>query len=158
MLQIVRMINVNYNSGSEALKKSVSLNGYAFLISLIRKYESEGCPRDDAIVKAIDICIKKGILVDFLKNRHKEVSDMLTYQYSLEEELEVLREESLEEGHEKGRIEGLEEGLEKGRVEGQVKAAINVIKTWKVSLGDAMEAVELDPKHRERTPFRRKIY
>ena len=75
---------------------------------------------------------------------------MLTYQYSLEEELEVLREESLEEGLKKGREEGRVKGREEGRIEGQVKSAINILKTWKVSLADAMKAVELEPKHRDR--------
>jgi len=107
----VKILNVNHGSNCEALKKSKSLNGYAYLISLIRKYIQEGHSRDQAISVAMDNCIKQGVLVDFLNERYKEVCEMLGFQYSLEDELEITRDEAKEEGKAESAIEMLKDGL-----------------------------------------------
>ena len=130
---VVNVIDVNYNSGIEALTKSPSLNGYAYLVSLIRRYMREGESRDKAIYRAVDTCLNENILTDFLRDKHKEVVDMFTYQYDREEELAVVREEAFEEGREKAR----EEERQKAELE-----KIELLKTLAKNLNLPLEKIQ----------------
>jgi hypothetical protein len=119
---VVKVVNINYGSGEAALDWCAPLNGYSFLIAEIRKHLQEGLSRDEAIVKAINLCIENGILEAFLKENYLEVVKMLNYEYDAEAERRVLAQESLEIGVEKGIGIGIEKGMgmgiEKGREEG----------------------------------------
>jgi hypothetical protein len=107
----VRVIDVNYGSGSDALRKSPSLDGYAYLMSQIRKHLDENTPRDKAISLAVKHCMDKGILADFLEKHYKEVCDMLAWECTIEDELDIRE----EEGFEKGFLEAAKIMLNKGK-------------------------------------------
>ena len=88
--------------------------------------------RDKAINSAIDECIRKGILKEFLIEHGSEVHNMLFAEFNMEEELKVAEEF------------GIEKGMEKGR-------AITVIKLLTIKFGTLTEEVktkisELDNK------------
>jgi hypothetical protein len=93
-----KVVNINYGSGEAALSKSVSLNGYSFLIAEIRKSIRSGMARDKAIVNAIQTCIGQDILSQYLKENYGEVIKMLNYEYDAEAEQRVIRLESYQEG------------------------------------------------------------
>ena len=112
-----KVLNVNHGSGCEALEKSPSLGGYAYLVDLIRRYQESGLSRDKSIKPAIQQCISEGILADFLTENFKEVADMLAYEYTFEDEFEANREEGKEIGIELGREEGKEIGSAKKLLE-----------------------------------------
>ena len=119
----VKVLDVNHESNNEVLSRSASLGGYSYLIAQIRRYESKGAKRDEAIKKAIKKCINEGILVDFLKENFKEVANMLAWEYDQAAEFKVIWEE--------GREEGREEGIEKTKIETaveMVKDGLNVDK------------------------------
>ena len=111
---VVKIIDVNHESGGEILGKSSSLNGYAYLIASIRGFMDYGLTRDAAIKKAIQKCIDEDILVDFLKENFEEVANMLLWEYDQEAEYRVIREESWEEGRESVRIKTALEMFKKG--------------------------------------------
>jgi len=71
------------------------LDGYAYLISQIRKHTDNGISRDEAIKRAVNHCIDKGILSDFLKENFEEVCDMLAWECTYDEELEIREEEGV---------------------------------------------------------------
>ena len=123
---IVKVINVNYGSGSDVLRKSPSLDGYAYLIAQIRKHTDAGVSRDEAIRMAVEHCINKDILADFLRGNFKEVCDMLAWECTYEDELAIQKEE------------GVEEGIEKG----YIKAAIDMLKGG-MTLHDVLKILEL---------------
>ena len=58
--------------------------------------------------KAIQECIRKGILAEYLKRKGSEVVNMLTAEYDYEMDIEVQREEAFESGKELGVELGLE--------------------------------------------------
>ncbi len=58
-----------------------------------------------AMERAIDNCIKKGILINFLNHHKQEIMKMLVTEWDYDLEKEVLKEEA----HEKGLKEGREE-------------------------------------------------
>ena len=94
---MVKIVDVNHDSGSEILSKSGYLEGYAYLIASIRGLMETGLTRDAAIKGAIRKCIDEGILVDFLKENFEEVSNMLMWEYDQAAEYRIIREENWEE-------------------------------------------------------------
>jgi hypothetical protein len=112
-----KVIDINYDSGEPALKRSASLHGYAFLISEIRNNMQAGMSRDDAIIRAIDFCIKHDILQTFLKDHYQEVTKMLNYEYDAQAERRILRQEGRQEGIQEGMQEGMQKGMQKERQE-----------------------------------------
>ena len=94
-------------------------------VDIVRKYQKE-MPFPEAVEKAIDECIKKGILAEFLRKNRAEVLRVSIFEYDEEEHMRQEREESRQEGFEEGeeRINDLYGKLfELGRSE-DVKRAI----------------------------------
>jgi len=108
-----KILDINPDSGEAALTRSVTLQGYSYLINEIRINIKNGMTRDKAVAAAIDLCIKQEILTDFLKAHYAEVSKMLNWEYN-EEAVERIRQEQSEK---KGHAKGLAEGLAEGRAE-----------------------------------------
>ena len=113
-----KIIDINYESGEEAIKQSETLRGYSFLIAEVEKNVSCGNTRDEAIWKAINKCIEKGVLAEFLKRHLKEVVDMLTFEYDQEAAYRAMRLDGIQEGKREGIQEGKREGIQEGKREG----------------------------------------
>ena len=124
----VKVIDIKYSKNNEVLQKSPSLNGYAYLIAKIKSRTEKGIPRDKAISMAVNDCIRKGILADFLIENYKEVCDMFSWECTLEEEMEIKQEEAFEDGFEEGCEVGREEGHKEGHKEGVLESAKKLIK------------------------------
>jgi hypothetical protein len=95
---IVPVYNINQGFNEELLKKSKTLFGYSFFVNLGRQYEEAGYVREEAIRRAVEDCIKQGILADFLRNHSSEVINMLTMEFKMEDAQQVWKEEGREEG------------------------------------------------------------
>lgn len=87
----------------DLLKKCDILREYSQFVDTVRKYSHE----KNAIKKAIDECIKKGILADYLERKRSEVTNMLIAEYSYEEDIQVKQQEAREDGKKEGKKEGL---------------------------------------------------
>ena len=66
---------------------------------------------EDPIKRAIEECIDRGILAEYLKRKGSEVRNMLIAEYSYEEDIKVKQEEARQEGIWQGRREGRQEGI-----------------------------------------------
>ena len=65
----IRFININPGYNEEMVEKSPTLYQYVKFVDIVRKYQQE-MSFPEAVEKAIDECIKNGILAEFLrKNR-----------------------------------------------------------------------------------------
>jgi predicted transposase YdaD len=115
---IAPVYNINMGFNEEMLKKSETLSGYSFFVDLARQHTAAGCELEEATRRAVEGCIEKGILADFLRDHSSEVINMLTAEFKLEDALQVWKEEGFEEGIEKGIQKGIAEGIEKGIAEG----------------------------------------
>jgi len=103
----VKVIDIRYDSGSAILEKSPSLNGYAYLISLIEEFHrAKGLSRDKAIHQAIEQCIKESVLAEFLEEHFVEVARMLGWEYDQEVEHQAIMEEGEAKGEARGKAEG----------------------------------------------------
>jgi len=116
----VQVYNINQGRNPMLLNRSRNLNAYSLFISKIKEY-SEQLTLDESVQSAVKYCIEHNILKEFLVNHGSEVTNMLFYDFSVEEIAEIRGderyEEGLEQGLEKGLEKGLEQGLEKGREE-----------------------------------------
>ena len=82
----MKIVNINHDSGERALERSESLSGYSFLIAQVRKNLRGGMSRDEAIAAAIDLCIRQGVLADYLNKNYGRVINMISYEYDAEAE------------------------------------------------------------------------
>jgi hypothetical protein len=94
----VKIININQNVNHEILKNCDILSQYSQFVDVTRQYVNDGT----RLKKAIDQCIEKNILADYLREKGYEVINMLVSEYNYEMDMAVQREESREEGREQG--------------------------------------------------------
>ena len=108
-------------------------NDVSFVIgSIVSLYEHTIRVRDYArtmsielaVDKAIDECIKEGILADFLSRNKAEAKKVSIYEYDEEKHMRMEREASFEDGLTQGRQEMLLELIEKKLAKGKSLAQI----------------------------------
>ena len=95
----IRFVNINPGYNEEMIEKSPTLYQYVKFADTVRKYQQE-IPFPEAVEKAIDECIKKGILAEFLRKNRAEVLRVSIFEYDEEEHMRQEREESRQEGFE----------------------------------------------------------
>lgn len=118
---IVDAFNINPSFNSGLMAQSPTLYQYVQFVDMVRCHE-KSFPFDIAIEKAIDECIAKDILKEFLEKNRAEVMHMWLFEYDQEKHIRMEKEDSWEEGH----ARGLAEGETMGRVEGFIEAALDL--------------------------------
>jgi len=113
----VLMLNVNERHNKELMEQCQTLKEYAIYVARVRKYTSE-MNLNDAVARAIDECIKEGILVEFLRKNRSEVKMVSILEYDKEWEEKKLRKAEYEAGRSEGIEIGKSEGIEIGKTEG----------------------------------------
>lgn len=108
----VTVYNINAGRNTALLEQCRPLYDYAALIGLIRKNQSEGMDISDAVNRAVDDCIRQGILAEVLAKHKTEVVGMLLTEYNETETMEQLRSASERRGMEKGLQKGLQKGAQ----------------------------------------------
>lgn len=104
------------------MEKCSLLKQYAQFIACIRDFINKGCRREDTVIKAVDTCIKNGILSDLLRKNKAEVMNMILTEFDEEDYREFLREEA--------RDSGLAEG---------VQAIISICQDFHLSYEDTLK-------------------
>lgn len=85
----VQVININLGFNSELMNACQILKEYAQFVAEVRE-QTKVHPNRQAIVQAVDVCIKKDILKEFLLENKKEVIDMVFFEYDAEAEKRVI--------------------------------------------------------------------
>ncbi|GFI01862.1 hypothetical protein IMSAGC005_00688 [Lachnospiraceae bacterium] len=120
---IVRVININFGYNRELFGKCRSLCGYAYFIDQIRQNLAV-MELERAVETAVNECIEKNILKEFLLEQKAEVITMSIYEYNEEYVRETFYEDGKAEGE--GRLlqlmkmlleEGKEAELKKGIID-----------------------------------------
>ncbi len=92
----VKVINIRSEENHELLEKCQILKEYSQFVETVAKFAFDG--KEDSYKRAIEECIQKGILADYLKRKGSEVVNMLTAEYDYDMDIEVQREEAFENG------------------------------------------------------------
>ena len=108
----VLMLNVNEGHNKELMEQCQTLKEYAIYVARVRQYASE-MNLNDAVARAIDECIKEGILVEFLRKNRSEVKMVSILEYDKEWEEKKLRKAE----YEAGKSDGIEIGRDKAIAE-----------------------------------------
>jgi len=114
----VKVYNINAGHNGAIAARCGLLRDYAAFIAKAREVGAEKAgtgalsdsEREEALKEAIEWCIARGILKDFLTLHGSEVVNMLMTEWKLEDALVVRGRQEFELGEEKGRVEGKREG------------------------------------------------
>ena len=107
----VQVININYGKNQSLMEKSPTLTQYAIFVDTVRKYE-KAYERTEALELAIDECISKGVLADFLRKNKAEVLMLCLFEYDQEKHLKDTYEDGVEDGMEIGEVRGEKRGMD----------------------------------------------
>ncbi len=106
---IVTVLNVNEGHNADLMQHCSMLKEYAQYVARVRHYASD-MPLNQAVKRAVDECIREGILAEFLTRNRNEVISMSIFEYDKELEEKKLRKAEFEAGREAGHEAGFAEG------------------------------------------------
>lgn len=112
------MLNINLGHNVTLLNTCKTLKDYAEYTFRVRKY-AEKMTLEKAVDRAIEECIREGILAEFLSRHRAEARAMSIYEYDEERHMRQTREEGYDAGKSAGKLEGRLEG----RLEGEARFA-----------------------------------
>lgn len=121
----VTVYNINPGMNEEIIEACQLLKEYVQFTTKIRE-NHKIMNLKTAVNKAVDDCIREGILVEFLKGQRAEVIAMSIFEYNQEKHMEVIRKEGWEDGHTEGLAEGLAAGRTEGRAEGRTETLLEI--------------------------------
>ena len=110
----VLVININEGYNQKLMESCQILKEYAQYVSKVRTYKKT-LKLNEAVEKAVEECIREGILREFLLANKAEVVAMSIFEYDREWEEEILRKEEFEAGKEMGKELGEKLGKEEER-------------------------------------------
>ena len=82
------------------------MSDYATYVQRIRDYRGKGFSIEESVERAIEECIKDGILKEFLRKNKAEAMAVSIYEYNEEEHMRMEREQHYEDGLKEGEILG----------------------------------------------------
>ena len=132
----VVLLNINEGHNKELMEHCQILKEYAIYVARVRKYATT-MKLDDAVNKAIEECMKEGVLEDFLRRNRSEVKMVSILEYDQELEEKKLRKAEYEAGVEAGLETGRNEGIRIGKSEG-----IKIGKSEGIKIGKS-EGIEI---------------
>ena len=104
----VTVLNVNEGHNKELMEHCQTLKEYAQYVARVRKYTSSTeLSLEEAVERAVDECMKEGILSEFLTKNRAEVISMSIFEYDKEEEEKKLRKAEYEAGEKSGIQKGV---------------------------------------------------
>lgn len=107
---IVTVYNINPGMNEALLEACQMLKEYMLFTIKIRENQKVMELRD-AVNKAVEDCIREGILSEFLEEQRAEVVAMSIFEYDAEKHIRLEKEESYGEGKAEGKTEGKAESI-----------------------------------------------
>ena len=108
----VLVLNINSGNNTKFLEQCPTLREYMKYVERVRKYLPD-MELEAAVKRAVDECIREGILEDFFRKNKAEVIAMSIFEYDEKEVIDYIREEERAIGREEGKEEGREEEAQK---------------------------------------------
>ena len=116
------VLNVSYNK--ILMERCRQLSDYAQFVSEVRKRLSKKIPLSEAVNEAVEDCIQRGILAEFLSKNRAEVIKVSIYEYDEEKVKRMFKEECMKLGMEQGKQLGIEQGKQIGIEQGIEQARV----------------------------------
>ena len=110
---VVTVFNVNEGHNAELMQHCSMLKEYAQYVAKVRHYAAY-MQLNQAVERAVNECIREGILTEFLIRNRSEVINMSIFEYDKELEEKKLRKAEYEAGFSEGEKHGHETGFSEG--------------------------------------------
>ena len=108
-----RVLNINFGHNRELMEKCQRLRQYSELVAIVRDYLANGMNKEEAMRKAWEEGMRRGLLTDILSRNGTEVIAMLFKEYDLEEAKEYWKKEAAEEAAAKATKEATSRTLDR---------------------------------------------
>lgn len=118
------VLNVNVGYNKILMERCRQLGDYAQFVSEVRKRLSKKIPLSEAVNEAVEDCIQRGILAEFLSKNRAEVIKVSIYEYDEEKVKRMFKEECMKLGMEQGKQLGIEQGKQIGIEQGIEQARV----------------------------------
>lgn len=118
------VLNVNVGYNKILMERCRQLSDYAQFVSEVRKRLSKKMPLSEAVNEAVEDCIQRGILAEFLSKNRAEVIKVSIYEYDEEKVKRMFKEECMKLGMEQGKQLGIEQGKQIGIEQGIEQARV----------------------------------
>ena len=118
------VLNVNVGYNKILMERCRQLSDYAQFVSEVRKRLSKKIPLSEAVNEAVEDCIQRGILAEFLSKNRAEVIKVSIYEYDKEKVKRMFKEECMKLGMEQGKQLGIEQGKQIGIEQGIEQARV----------------------------------
>ena len=118
------VLNVNVGYNIILMERCRQLSDYAQFVSEVRKRLSKKIPLSEAVNEAVEDCIQRGILAEFLSKNRAEVIKVSIYEYDEEKVKRMFKEECMKLGMEQGKQLGIEQGKQLGIEQGIEQARV----------------------------------
>lgn len=129
---VVTVININKGNNQKLLDRCSSLREYMQYVDKVRTY-SQTLQIDEAVNRAVDECIKEGILKEFLMKNKAEAIAVSIFEYNEEQHMESIRKEGFESGMNKMMIRNIHDLLEDyGEVPESLESKLEEVKDMEV--------------------------
>lgn len=103
----VTVLNINSGNNKELMESCRTLREYMQYVNCVRYYTDErGMNLSEAVEYAVNECIEKGIMADFLRENKAEAVSMSIFEYNEAEEKEKMRKAEYAGGYEDGVKQG----------------------------------------------------
>ena len=159
----VQVLNINSGFNEDLKEQCRTLKEYMEYVDKVREYARD-MTLEAAVNQAVDECIRKGVLRDFLQRNRAEVMKRSIFEYDDEAVKRVLRKDAFDDGMEAGKAMGHAEATldlleEIGTIPEELRERIlsqkdlDILKAWhrlaaraksveefSIGIGDAMQA------------------
>ena len=123
----VLVLNINAGYNENIKENCQTLKEYMEFVGYVREYDKK-MPFPQAVNMAVDTCIEKGILADFLRANKAEVVAMSIFEYDEAKQRAFDKREGFEDGWKAGREAGIEAGMEAGMETGRKSLILHALK------------------------------
>lgn len=141
----VLTININEGHNPELMEQCQTLKEYAQYVNCVRRYAKK-FELADAVEQAVDECIHKNILSEFLRKNKAEVIAMSIFEYDKEEERKLRKAEyeaGVAAGMKDGMKAGVADGISKGKILAKKDATFSLI-TLGLTVEQISSALKVD--------------
>ena len=135
----LEVLTINDGHNPELMEQCQTLKEYAQYVNCVRRYAKK-FELADAVEQAVDECIHKNILSEFLRKNKAEVIAMSIFEYDKEEEERKLRKAEYEAGVAAGMKDGMKAGVADGISKGKILAKKDATSSL-ITLGLTVEQI-----------------
>ena len=106
----VQVLNINEGNNEDLKEQCRILKEYMLYVDCVRKYAEE-VPIEEAVPRAVDECVERGILAEFLWKNKSEVIPVSIFEYNEEETLKAIKADEYELGVQYGITQGIQQSI-----------------------------------------------